>query len=257
MMPDIYKGPILAPMVRGSIPIMRRLALRYGASCCYTDAVTAQNIVNSAVYKSEKHLLFVKGKSRVLELENAEIQSQRVVVQLAGTDPDVLAQACDKLAKYGIQNVDLNAGCTKEWASQSKMGADLLRNEALLVRIVQRMRKSKIVNLSVKIRLLEKTDDTIHLARALFDAGANAVALHARTMGEDRNLDAPHMDQFALVYEAVREQYLEGGRHWLIYNGSIFSLADKERLEEVCGRKGQQIPVMVARGFLRYPALMH
>ena len=79
-MPDIYKGPILAPMVRGSIPIMRRLALHYGASCCYTDAVTAQNIVNSAVYKSEKHLLFVKGKSRVLELEKAEIQSQRVVV---------------------------------------------------------------------------------------------------------------------------------------------------------------------------------
>lgn len=38
---DIYKGPILAPMVRGSIPIMRRLAIQYGASCCYTDAVTA------------------------------------------------------------------------------------------------------------------------------------------------------------------------------------------------------------------------
>lgn len=77
---DIYKGPILAPMVRGSIPIMRRLATRYGASCCYTDAVTAQNIVNSSVYRSEKHLLFVKGKSRVLELENEETQTQKVVV---------------------------------------------------------------------------------------------------------------------------------------------------------------------------------
>lgn len=88
---DIYQGPILAPMVRGSIPIMRRLALRYGASCCYTDAVTAQNIVNSSVYKSEKHLLFVKGKSRVLELETSEVQTQKIVVQLAGTDPEILA----------------------------------------------------------------------------------------------------------------------------------------------------------------------
>ena len=61
--------------------------------------------------------MFVKGKSRVLELENDEIKAQKVVVQLAGTEPNILAQACDKLAKYGITNVDLNAGCTKEWAS--------------------------------------------------------------------------------------------------------------------------------------------
>lgn len=73
------------------------------------------------------------------------------------------------------------------------------------------MRASKIVNLSVKIRLLEKLDDTIYLIRSLFDAGVDAVTLHARTLNEDRNLDVPHMDQFALIYEALREQYIENG----------------------------------------------
>lgn len=106
------------------------------------------------------------------------------------------------------------------------MGAGLLQNEVQLIKIVQRMRTSKISCLSVKIRLLETPEKTVRLIRLLFDAGVDAVTLHARTMNENRDLNVSHMDQFALVYEALRAQYLENEQHCLIYNGDIFSPAD-------------------------------
>ena len=53
-------------------------------------------------------------------------------------------------------------------------------------------------------------------------------------MGEDRNLNAPHMDRFARIYEVVREQYLKGGKHCLIYNGNIFSPLDYKQLQDIC-----------------------
>ena len=119
------------------------------------------------------------------------------------------------------------------------------------------MRATSIENLSVKIRLLDSTQATISLIRALFDLGVDAITLHARKMSENRDVDAAHMDTFALIFNTIKDQYLKNGEHYLIYNGNIFSPLDYRRLSEVCGLAQEEaIPVMIARGFLRYPGLM-
>ena len=42
---ELYDGPILSPMVRAGYNGMRQICLEYGASCVFTEAIVASNIL--------------------------------------------------------------------------------------------------------------------------------------------------------------------------------------------------------------------
>lgn len=97
-------------MVRAGFPAMRSLALKFGASVTYTDAVVASNILQADIYESKDDYMFVRKNNRVLQLDKS--RANVTIVQLAGDDPAVIYRAARRLFGYCV-GVDFNVGCMK------------------------------------------------------------------------------------------------------------------------------------------------
>jgi len=108
-----------------------------------------------------------------------------VTLQLAGSDPAELAHAARLGVVYGYDAIDLNLGCPSGPVQAGHFGARLMKTPWLAARCVAAMAEAADpVPVTVKLRLgVDHRDSPAHflaLVAALHDAGARAVAVHAR-----------------------------------------------------------------------------
>ena len=145
------------------------LCREYGAACAVTEMVSAKGLVYYS--PGTKDLLATCPKDSPL------------VVQLFGSEPDMFAQAMDKLLEAGFSWFDLNCGCSVPKVVKTGAGAALLRTPELLLEIAKIMvAKAGPGRVGIKLRTGWCAEETpvFDIAKSLEDHGIAWLALHPR-----------------------------------------------------------------------------
>ncbi|HET6470992.1 MAG TPA: tRNA dihydrouridine synthase DusB [Pseudomonadales bacterium] len=105
------------------------------------------------------------------------------VVQIAGADPAWIAAAARREADAGADVVDVNMGCPAKKVCNRAAGSALLRDEALVERILRSAVDAVDVPVTVKIRTGWSPDERngVAIAKIAQDAGVASIAVHGRT----------------------------------------------------------------------------
>jgi tRNA-dihydrouridine synthase B len=114
---------------------------------------------------------------------NHEGEPSPVAVQLVGSDPVALADAARYNVDRGAQIIDLNMGCPARKVCHVACGSALLKDEALVARIVQAVVAAVHVPVSLKFRTGWDPDhrNAVRIARLAQAAGIQMLILHGRT----------------------------------------------------------------------------
>ena len=160
---------VLAPMSGVSDRPFRRIVRRYGAGL-----VVSEMIASDAMLREVRE-----------ELRKAEIDADDApaVVQLAGWDPAVMAEAARLAVDGGAAVVDINMGCPVKKVVNRLAGSALMRDEGLAGRIVAAVVKAVPVPVTLKMRTGwdESDRNAPRLARIAEDAGIRMITVHGRT----------------------------------------------------------------------------
>jgi len=224
---------VLAPMAGVTNRAFRRLCRGYGAGLYVSEMVTARALVER--------------NERTLEMVRFDPDERPRSVQLYGVDPAVMAEAVRILVDgCGVEHVDLNVGCPAPKVTRKGGGAALAVRRVLLGDIVAAsVRAAGDVPFTVKMRtgVDDRHPTYLEAGRVAEDAGAAAVALHARS-AEQLYSGAADWTAIARLKEAVRTIPVLG-------NGDILEGADAVRMIAETGCDG----VVVGRGCLGRPWL--
>lgn len=229
---------ILAPMEGVVDHAMRELLTASGHyDLCITEFVRVvdQCYKPSYFYKLCPEL-YQGGKTRA---------GTPVRVQLLGQHPQWMAENAAVAATLGSPGVDLNFGCPAKTVNRHKGGAVLLKEPETLYQIVQAVRQAvpRHLPVSAKMRLgYENADQAIDCAKAIEEAGASHLTVHARTKVEGYRPPA-HWHKIDEIRRMVTIP--------LIANGDIWSAQDAEKCRRISGCDD----IMIGRGALSLPNL--
>jgi tRNA-dihydrouridine synthase B len=196
----------------------RRLAREQGASGVYTEMVSADGLV--------------RGNRATFDYCAFEPCERPIGIQLFGSDPGVMADAtrllCDLPAERRPDLVDINMGCPVRKVVNRRAGAALLEDVPRIATMVRRMREASTLPVTAKIRLGwdGNSRNVVAVAMALEDAGAAAVAIHARTRAEKFEGQA----HWELIGEAKKAVGIP-----VIGNGDVRAPEDAARMLETTG----------------------
>mmetsp|Transcript_5909 Transcript_5909/g.14016 ORF Transcript_5909/g.14016 Transcript_5909/m.14016 type:complete len:447 (+) Transcript_5909:61-1401(+) len=206
----LYRGESLAPMVRASTTPLRTLALHYGADFTYTEELVDRSIAETMRVENESlgTIDYVKDTSKLskktqrkLKRDNnrpclilridkkLETERNNLVCQLGTGEPELALPAAKHVYK-DVAAIDINMGCPKKFSVSGGMGSALLKDPERAARIVKTLRAEIPRPISVKIRLLPSIQQTVDFCHTMINAGANAVAIHARKSGTDSTVNA-------------------------------------------------------------------
>lgn len=136
-------------------------------------------------------------------------EETRLCYQLSGHDPIIMAQAAVRLERLGADLIDINSGCPKTKIRKKGAGSALLDTPERLCDIVSTVRLAIETPLTVKLRIHGDGRD-LALARALEDAGADALIVHGRRWTDDYDV-SPDYHQIGLMKQAVRIPVIVNG----------------------------------------------
>jgi tRNA-dihydrouridine synthase A len=176
-------------------------------------------------------------RERLLRFDPAE---HPVALQLGGSEPRDLA-ACARIgAHLGFDEINLNAGCPSDRVQDGRFGACLMAEPALVGECVAAMKAAVSVPVTVKCRIgIDDQDPERALgvfARAVEDAGADALVVHARKawlkgLSPKENREVPPLD-YARVYRLKAAH----PRLPIVINGGIRTIEEaKAHLANVDG----------------------
>lgn len=160
---------VLAPMAGVTDLPFRKLCRRLGAGMAVSEMVSS----NSLLWGSDKT------RRRADHRGEPEPRS----VQIAGADPRMMAEAARHNVERGAQIIDINMGCPAKKVCNVMAGSALLRDEALVGRILEAVVGAVEVPVTLKIRTGWDTEhrNAVAVARIAEQAGIQALAVHGRT----------------------------------------------------------------------------
>lgn len=219
---------VMAPMAGITDSPFRLLVREQGASLSFTEMVSAKGYYYND--ETTKTLLHIKEEEGPVGL------------QLFGSDPEIMKVVIDKLNPLNHVLLDINMGCPVQKVVKNGEGSALMKNPDLAYKVVKAAVSVSEKPVSVKMRLgfNENSINVLELSSALEEAGAKAIAVHART----------------------REMFYSGKADWsyikrvkekvsipVMGSGDIFSKEDGLAMIKETGADY----VMVARGALGNP----
>ena len=195
---DIAPNLVLAPMAGVTDKPFRMLCKRMGAGLCVSEMTTSDP------------RLWGTSKSRH-RMDHAG-EPAPISVQIAGTDPGIMAAAARHNVEHGAQLIDINMGCPAKKVCNVWAGSALLQDEALVARICKAVASAVDVPVTLKIRTGWNRDNRngVRIARIAQDCGIAALAVHGRTRA-DQYLGAAEYDTIAAIKQAVRIPVLANG----------------------------------------------
>jgi tRNA-dihydrouridine synthase C len=240
---DFWNGPedriLLAPM-EGVVDQMMRETLTAGPGgidLCVTEFI---RVTDRLLPKSE----FVKDWPEIFT-EGRTSNGVPVLVQLLGGQSGPVAENARFAAELGALGIDLNFGCPAKTVNRHDGGATLLKNPERVYEVTKAVRDAvpKHLPVSSKVRL-GFSDKAFHLeiAKAVEEAGASWLTVHARTRDEGYRPPA-HWEFISRMREAISIP--------VIANGEVWTVEDYHRAREVSGCRH----VMIGRGLLADPGL--
>jgi tRNA-dihydrouridine synthase B len=108
------------------------------------------------------------------------------IVQIAGGDAAMMAQAAQLNVEYGAQIIDINMGCPAKKVCNKAAGSALMKNETLVAQILHATVQAVSVPVTLKIRTGWDRDNknALQIATIAQDCGIQALAIHGRTRAD-------------------------------------------------------------------------
>lgn len=221
---ELPHGLLLGPMAGSTDRTFRRLCREHGAEYTVTEMVSAKAIH----YRDRK----TDDLAAPYEGEGP------YAIQLFGSDPDCIAEACLVMSeKHHPDVIDINMGCPVRKVTQNGDGSALMRTPETVSAIVAAAVKASPVPVTVKIRAGWDDDsrNAVDIALRCEAAGAAMIAVHGRTKAQ---LYEPpvDLDIIADVKRAVKIP--------VVGNGGVTDAASAREMLDRTGCDG----LMIARG---------
>ncbi|XXQ67711.1 tRNA dihydrouridine synthase DusB [Neisseriaceae bacterium B1] len=162
----------LAPMAGITDKPMRQLAKQFGATWTVSEMLSSD--------PSLQHT------RKSLQRRDHYGEAGIIVVQIAGSDPEQLAQAARLNVEHGAQVIDINMGCPAKKVCNVLAGSALLQNEPLVQAILNTVVQAVDVPVTLKTRIGWDDDyrNILTIAKMAEQAGIAALAIHGRTRAQ-------------------------------------------------------------------------
>jgi tRNA-dihydrouridine synthase B len=213
----------LAPMSGVSDRPFRRLVGRFGCGLVYSEMIASRQMIRAS--------------AATLRMSEACADEHPMAVQLAGCEPDVMAEAARMNEARGASLIDINMGCPVKKVVGGMAGSALMRDEDQALRIIDATVKAVKIPVTLKMRMGwdHANLNAPSLARRAEEAGIQLITVHGRTRAQ---LFTGRADWAFIrrVKDAVRIP--------VIGNGDVNTVDDAATLLEMSGADG----VMVGRG---------
>ncbi len=170
---DLGKFPVLlAPLEDITDSAFRNICRIHGAGMVYTEFVSSEALVRSAI-KSNNKMLFDEAERPIgIQIFGNNIEAMRNAALLAGQNHPEL--------------IDINFGCPVRKVAMKGAGAALLKDIPLMTAITREVVNAVKVPVTVKTRLgWDESDKVIvDVAERLQDVGIQAITIHGRTRAQ-------------------------------------------------------------------------
>ena len=222
---DIHiEDPVfLAPMSGISDLPFRRIVKEYGAGVVFSEMIASRAMIEHS--------------KESLKMSTTCEGEFPLAVQLAGHDPEIMAEAARMNEERGADIIDINFGCPVKKVVNKLAGSALIREVELATEIMAATVRAVSVPVTVKMRLGwdEESLNAAELARRAEDVGIKMVTVHGRTRMQMYK-GCADWSKIAAVKRAVSVP--------VIVNGDVLSPHDAKEAMEVSGADG----VMIGRG---------
>lgn len=147
----------------------RRLCTQLGAGLVVSEMLSS----NPEVWDTDK------SRSRMAHQNEPGIRS----VQIAGSDPEMMARAAQHNIAEGAQIIDINMGCPAKKVNKKLAGSALLREPTLVREILCAVREAVEAPVTLKIRTgwAPEHKNGVQIAEIAQEEGMAALTVHGRT----------------------------------------------------------------------------
>lgn len=210
----------LAPMVGVSDTPFREICMQEGAGLTIGEMLTC----NSELWHNKRN-------------QHKQVRpdiSGPIVVQIAGSDPAMMAEAAQLNADRGADAIDINMGCPAKKVLKKAAGSALLRDTDLVEKILTSVVQAVDLPVTLKIRTgwCPESRNGVEVARIAEQCGVQLLSVHGRTRA-DRFMGEAEYDTIAAIKQAISIP--------VIANGDIDSVEKAAQVLKHTGADGLMI----------------
>lgn len=160
---------ILAPLSGVTDMPFRRLVKQHGAGLVVSEMIASQAMIREC--------------RKTLQMAEKSAEENPMSVQLAGCEPEVMAEAAKLNADRGADLIDINFGCPVKKVVNGHAGSSLMRDEVHAAKILEATVEAVSIPVTLKMRKgwNHENQNAPRLAKIAEECGIKMVTVHGRT----------------------------------------------------------------------------